>query len=105
MSRTATAPSLRPIHGPQAQAHEHQSLLDLWAAVFQLGLRDAVSALRTWDNDPKQRGMDAWPVLTWLYTPAAYPGSFIWLCQLFDLQPDRVRAEIKKEAEWIRRTA
>lgn len=59
----------------------------LWADVFRLGIVDT--------NRQKklvERGSNTdTEAIDWFYSEAVYPGSFVWLCYLFNLLPDRVR--------------
>ena len=35
-----------------------------------------------------------WRVEQWLKSPDLYPGSFLWICETFDVEPERLRAAI-----------
>lgn len=49
----------------------------LWAAVFHLGVQDAVA--------DRNKGR------YWLYKDDHYPGSFSWLCELFNHNHEYIR--------------
>lgn len=53
----------------------------LWAAVFRLGVEDAV--------DDKYSGR------AWLNGQEHRPGSLSWLCELFGHDPDYIRRVVK----------
>jgi hypothetical protein len=77
--------------------HETQACIRLWAAVFRLGLADAALHFRnTGEQSP------------WISCDDRHPGSFIWLCELFDIDPDYARSaarqkyrELVKSVKWL----
>lgn len=67
----------------------------LWADVFRMGLVDA-NRERRLVLSGKCVDMEA---IRWMESEEVFPGSFVWLCYLFGLLPDRVRlnaANIRK---------
>lgn len=59
----------------------------LWADVFRLGIVDANRQRKL-----AERGSNTdTEAIRWFNSEEVYPGSFIWLCHLFNLLPDRVR--------------
>lgn len=64
----------------------------LWAAAFQLGLDDAMKSIR--DGRPP-----ADEPRLWLYSDSYGPGSFTWLCDLFQIDDiDHARACVVQRA-------
>lgn len=59
----------------------------LWAAVFKKGISDACTAKAGKAGPGDAR-------LAWFYSDAVFPGSFVWLCHLFDLTPDSARTSV-----------
>lgn len=57
--------------------------LQLWAAVFHLGLRDFCQALL--------KGQHRAKAYTWFWSEDVCPGSFCWLCYLLGLDIAQVR--------------
>lgn len=57
----------------------------LWAAVFQQGISDACTA-----RAKREEGKD----LLWFYSEVETVGSFNWLCELFNIRPEKARARI-----------
>lgn len=60
----------------------------LWADVFRLGLVDANRQRKLVE---KGHNFET-EAIRWIESEEVYPGSFVWLCYLFGLLPDRVRA-------------
>jgi len=73
----------------------------LWAAVMALALADIRAAVKKSRKavmpapetvkNPDHRGS-----VQWVMSESKQPGGFLWCCDLFDLSPDFVRAEIVK---------
>ena len=63
----------------------------LWAAVFRQGCVDAAWDFATHKHD-REHYPEAW---LWLNATDDEVGSFIWLCDLFDLDPDRARSQVR----------
>ena len=59
----------------------------LWADVFRLGIVDANRQKKLVERG-SNTDTDA---IAWFESEEVYPGSFVWLCYLFSLLPDRVR--------------
>jgi len=57
--------------------------IDLWAAVFKLGLVDAA---HDWAGDNPHK-----PAVTWVFSTNTHIGSFLWICDVFSLSPEHVR--------------
>lgn len=55
----------------------------LWAAVFQLAIDDAVS--------------DRHGAREWIYEDRHEPGSFTWLCELFGYDPHYIELKIVRQ--------
>lgn len=62
--------------------------LRLWAAVFQRGISDYCTARTGKDYQHTAVHHWFWDDVT------VRPGKFAWLCQLFDISPDKARARI-----------
>lgn len=59
----------------------------LWADVFRMGIVDANRQRKL-----VERGSDIdTEAIRWFDSDEVYPGSFVWLCYLFALLPERVR--------------
>ena len=58
-----------------------KACLRLWAAVFHRAMIDMAIEFRAKRTMP-----------FWLISNRRYPGSFVWLCELFSLDPDYVRS-------------
>ena len=74
----------------RVRSHEEKAIYALWASVLRLGLEDAAVALRSAIRSKKP--FEAYEPLVWLYDDLDAPGSFVWLCGLFDLDPARARS-------------
>ena len=61
-----------------------QACLNLWAEVFRTGVQDAAFAAKKGNLN-----------YLWLMDDACFPGSFVWLCELFDVAPDTARNKIR----------
>lgn len=59
-------------------------LISLWAAVMYRGVRDFEKAY-------KDRYPAAHPWVLWFWCDDMYPGSFVWLCDLFNWCPAQAR--------------
>jgi len=53
-----------------------------WSAKFRVLVQAAAAELR--------RGNHQGQVMRWVHDTSKEPGSFLWMCDLFDLPPDRV---------------
>lgn len=84
------------------QCHEQDEDVDqvaeahktLWASVFMQGIRDYVrppSPSSIADDEDK---MLIRMTETWVWSDRASTGSFLWLCDLFSLSPERVRSAL-----------
>jgi hypothetical protein len=73
--------------------HETRSCLRLWAAVFAVGIQESAETVKD--------GREPY----WFYADDHYPGSFVWLCELFDLEPERARSEARMRFREIIRKA
>lgn len=72
---------------PDEISFPEQPELALWAAVFSQGARDyAISCmLRQPPYDEPQE---------WFWSDEDHIGSFVWLCDVFNLQPHHARSQI-----------
>lgn len=71
--------------------------LRVWAAVFRQGLQDW--AAEQFGVMPYSKaGVSRGEPTTWFESETRDPGSFCWLCDLFEIHPDQARsmARIKK---------
>ena len=61
--------------------------LRLWAEVMRGGVQDfcTARALARPNIDPR---------INWMWSNDVFPGSFIWLCDLFDLEPEKARSQV-----------
>lgn len=59
----------------------------LWAAVMQRGISDYCTA-RT------RKGYRHTSVYHWFWSNEHRTGSFCWICDLFDIDPDRARTQV-----------
>lgn len=66
--------------------------LKLWASAFVRAIRDYAEA--------RASGKDSAPIVVWLESRLDEPGSFIWMCDLFDYDPDRWRDKVR--SSWSR---
>lgn len=73
--------------------HETRACLRLWAAVFAVGIQESAEEFRS--------GYEPF----WFYSDDRHPGSFVWLCELFDLDPERARNEARMRFREIIRKA
>lgn len=69
----------------------------IWSACFLLGLSDAAAAFKAHmeakakAKDPSKIRELSHEALRWLNSDLSEPGSFAWLCELHDMEPQRVR--------------
>ena len=80
-----------------------QAIKQLWAAKLLLHARDYAMGIRYTGGkiitDPQNVAMmDARIARSWIYSPDISPASFIWICDLFNLDPERTRMHI--EHKW-----
>lgn len=72
----------------------------LWAAVFRQGLIDAAEDFIAWSNQREQvlvgvtpRPQFSYDALRWINSDTdKHTGSFQWLCDMFDIHPERARS-------------
>lgn len=72
---------------------EYAPFIRLWAAVFAKGLRDYCEARAAGRNSPKSSA--------WYISQDNSPGSFLWLCRVFDLDPDHVKVKVEARIDVI----
>ena len=60
--------------------------LELWSAVFRLGVIDAA---HDWANDRPHK-----PAVAWVFSNDNFVGSFVWICDLFGLNPELARGKL-----------
>lgn len=68
-----------------------QACLNLWASVFRQGILDTVDS---WGIDHDEH---------WFDSDEIYPGSWVWLCELFGYAPDKARDIVRIKAKEILR--
>jgi hypothetical protein len=79
------------IHNQHADiGDENRAARRLWAAMFHRGILDYAEAAVS----PKARAKIHPDPVPWFESRANTPGAFDWLCDLFDLDPDRARMEV-----------
>lgn len=71
----------------QSPDPQTRACLNLWAAVFQSAVQDSVLHFK------RTKRFDVW-----LHSDDRYPGSFMWLCDLFGFDADRMRNRIRANA-------
>lgn len=72
---------------PASLGEEQQACLGLWAEVLRYAISDACGgSLRR--REAKR----------WIESNAERVGGFVWICGLFDLEPDVVREKVLKKA-------
>jgi hypothetical protein len=76
--------SLESVAGAPAEAVPY---LRLWAEVMRLGVVDFCNA-RAVRSDNKH------PHIQWLWSEQRDPGNFLWLCDLFHLDPENARSQV-----------
>ncbi len=76
---------------------ESQRCKDLWAAVFAQGCHDAAEDY--FRQDRQGSG------IRWFWSDETHPGAFIWLCDLFDRDPDAARSQIQMRFRELKRKA
>lgn len=67
--------------------NEGTPYIRLWAIVLTTGIRDYCAAL-----DKCYAHEHPW--ITWLRSDLNSPGSYVWICELLDICPDKTRAHI-----------
>ena len=70
-----------------------RACLRIWASVMSVGIADTVRAWKAGERFP------------WFESDVHYPGSFVWLCELFDMDPAQVRSTTRMKAREIERAA
>lgn len=62
----------------------------LWASVMHQGLIDAAVAFRKAMN--LGHSPSRYQPYNWLHDEQDRPGSFVWICRVLDIRPDRARS-------------
>ncbi len=75
----------------QVTDHQTHACLRLWGAAFIGGINDTVDA---WRNGREYH---------WFDDDRDYPGSFVWLCDLFNIGVSQVRDSVRRKAREIER--
>lgn len=76
-------------HNQRASISEDDAaLLKLWAHVFALGLKDYAE-----DCQRVEQGAFPREPSYWFWAHANTTGSFVWLCDLFKIDPQRARLQ------------
>lgn len=70
-----------------------EACIQLWAAVFNQGLSDIAAAFKRRENPYTSEP------LRWLNSGNTSVGSFLWLCGIFGLEPELVRAKVGERYE------
>ena len=73
---------------------DYQRCLALWASVFRIGMVDVARDFAV--------GSKGGGALHWFWADDYYPGSFTWLCDLFDVDVDRSRTVVFNKQETLR---
>lgn len=68
---------------------EVRPYLRLWAEVMRQGVGDFCTARGRRENNNN-------PHAEWLYSNATGVGTFVWLCDLFEFDPDKARSQVLK---------
>ncbi len=66
-----------------------QPYVRLWAAVMRVGVQDYCTA----SNDARVKGVRD-NRIHWFESDVVAPGSFVWLCHVFDIDENKARARI-----------
>ena len=64
------------------RSHEQQSYRDLWASVLTIAAQDLAR------RGPRQATVE------WLESDVVYPGSFVWVCGVLQLDAESVRQKM-----------
>ena len=76
----------------QGLDEDQRRMVRLWASVFRQGILDyAVECERGAPGEATR----------WVRASFNEPGSFLWLCDLFSVHPERARASIEKALPWV----
>ena len=77
--------------------HETQACLRIWAACMYTGIAEAAEAFKQQKlNSPERR---------WFESDRHDPGSFNWLCELFNIDPSQARSAARMRFRDIVRNA
>ena len=68
----------------------------LWAVVLEDGIREYFSRLRRDPDCNLPNTRQAWE---WIHSSEDYPGAFLWICNLLEMVPSRVRKRIEEIAD------
>lgn len=68
-----------------------KAYMSMWAEAFRLYIDDALKDMRA----SYRRTVNT----EWLYGKSHKPGSFLWLCHLFNFDPDQARRRIQEKAK------
>lgn len=70
---------------------QSRACMKLWAAVLALAAREIDEAIRYGDESAR--------AIYWMNDETIdRPGSFVWICDLFGIHPNRVRAAFRRRA-------
>ena len=69
-----------------------QACIKLWAAVFHNGIAETVASWRNGNHSP------------WFDDDRDFPGSFVWLCEMFNIGVEQARSTVRMNARQIERT-
>lgn len=86
------SPAPRNLQGERCMA--------LWAEVLRVGLVDAARAFPSYLSNPHMH----YEPLDWLYSDELSTGSFVWICNLFGLDPSAVRSAARMKFRELGRT-
>lgn len=93
---SAAASALSPEIDFPDVPREVRALLSLWAEVFRLAVQEAKGGNARVDSASARKVVQS-RAIAWISSGAKGPGSFLWLCAVFDLDPGRVRARVLPE--------
>lgn len=82
------------------QDQQVSAIKQLWAAKLLLHARDYAMGIRATSGriikDPQNTyASDARIARNWIYSTSYAPASFLWICDLFDLDPESTRLRIE----------
>lgn len=79
--------------------HETKACVKLWLAVFLDGCKQYAKEFKVYTKAKEKNDWTStvgYPSIRWVDAGGNDVGSFNWLCEVFDLDPDRARTSIRK---------
>ena len=75
-----------------------QGMLRLWATKLLIHVKDYASAVKALNGKYEPNGRlyvgDGRRAYLWIVSDEDAPATFVWVCRLFDLDPERTRSKI-----------